>query len=164
MEYRIGKLSDLDEICSVIREVIEEMEKNGIHQWDEIYPARCDFEEDIKKENLYLAWDSDNIVSIYVISRECDEEYKYADWKYPEETSYVLHRFCVSPRYQNKGAGKEILLHIEEQLKEMGCESIRLDVFTLNPFAQKLYQKCGYTKTGYEDWRMGRFDLMEKKI
>ena len=38
------------------------------------------------------------------------------------------------------------------------------DVFTENPYAQKLYRKSGYQVRGYADWRKGRFDLMEKKL
>ena len=60
--------------------------------------------------------------------------------------------------------GKEVLSHIETQIKEMGYQSIRLDVFSENPFAQRLYRNNGYEHRGYADWRKGRFDLMEKKI
>lgn len=59
---------------------------------------------------------------------------------------------------------KEVLAHIETQVHEMGYESMRLDVFTENPYAQKLYRKSGYQVRGYADWRKGRFDLMEKKL
>lgn len=38
------------------------------------------------------------------------------------------------------------------------------DVFTENPYAQKLYRKSGYQVRGYADCRKGRFDLMEKKL
>ena len=60
--------------------------------------------------------------------------------------------------------GKEVLSHIETQIKEMGYQSIRLDVFSENPFAQRLYRNNGYEHRGYAYWRKGRFDLMEKKI
>ena len=46
----------------------------------------------------------------------------------------------------------------------MGYNSVRLDTFTQNPFAQKLYRHNGYESRGYADWRKGRFDLMEKKL
>ena len=58
----------------------------------------------------------------------------------------------------------DILLYLEKQIKDMGYQSVRLDVFTKNPFAQRLYRHNGYEHTGYTDWRKGRFDLMEKKI
>ncbi|MBR3516683.1 MAG: GNAT family N-acetyltransferase [Lachnospiraceae bacterium] len=164
MEYRIGTLQDLDAICQLIRDAVEEMERHGIHQWDEVYPARADFEEDIRKNNLYLAYEEDTLAALYVISDECDEAYQNGAWKYEDASAYILHRFCVSPKFQNKGIGKKVLLYIEEQIRDMGYRSIRLDTFTENPFAQRLYRHNGYVQVGYADWRKGRFDLMEKKL
>lgn len=40
----------------------------------------------------------------------------------------------------------------------------RLDAFTENPFALKLYDNLGYSRVGYADWRKGRFYLMEKYL
>ncbi len=164
IEYRLGTKQDLDAICLLIRQAIDEMEKHGIYQWDEIYPARKDFEVDIEKQTLYLAYSGEKLVALYVISGECDEQYKNGMWKYDEKNSYILHRFCVSPLFQNKGIGKAVLLHVEEQIKEMGYKSVRLDTFTENPFAQNLYLHNGYESRGYANWRKGKFDLMEKKL
>jgi len=57
-----------------------------------------------------------------------------------------------------------MLSHIEEQIKNMGYSSVRLDVFSKNPYAIRLYEKNGYKKRGYADWRKGRFFLMEKTL
>ena len=164
MEFRLGTTQDLDLVCLLIKDAIAEMEKNGIYQWDEIYPARSDFEEDIKNNNLYVVFDEDILIAFYVISGEYDEQYNNAEWKCEADSAYILHRFCVSPKVQNRGIGKKILRHIEYQIKDMGYKSVRLDTFTENPFAQKLYRHNGYESRGYADWRKGRFDLMEKKL
>ncbi len=164
IQNRIGTYKDLDDICSLIKQAISEMESHGIYQWDELYPMREDFTKDIEKNTLYLAIDEDDLVAMYVISAECDEQYENAKWEYDGNSAYILHRFCVSPNHQNKGMGKMVLNHIEEQIKDMGYESIRLDTFTENPFAQRLYRHNGYETRGYADWRKGRFDLMEKKL
>ncbi len=164
IEYRLGTKQDLDAICSLIQQAIDEMERHGIYQWDDIYPARKDFEEDIEKKTLYLAFVEEKLAALYVISGECDEQYRNGQWKYDERSAFVLHRLCVSPFFQNQKIGKTVLQHIEEQVKDMGYNSIRLDTFTENPFAQKLYLHSGYESRGYADWRKGRFDLMEKKL
>ena len=114
MEYRIGIPSDLDNICALIKDAVAEMEKHGIYQWDEIYPNRNDFEEDIQNNTLYVVCDEDDLIAFYVISGECDEQYANGHWKYDEDTSFILHRFCVAPKVQNRGLGKEILIHIEK--------------------------------------------------
>ena len=111
MEYRLGIPADLDNICSLIRDAVIEMERHGIYQWDEIYPNRSDFEDDIRNHTLFVVNDKDILIAFYVISRECDEQYENGRWKYDENTAYILHRFCVAPKVQNRGLGKEILLH-----------------------------------------------------
>lgn len=162
MDFRAGSLEDVKEIVSLIKGAIKEMENYQIFQWDSIYPTEDDFISDIKKNTLYLAIENGKIAAIYVISTECDEAYNNCKWNF--EKACILHRLCVSKEFQHKGVGKQVLLHIEQQLKSLGYESVRLDVFSQNPFSLKLYTKNGYTIQGYADWRKGRFYLMEKSL
>lgn len=164
IHYRLAVLGDIESVFTLIQGAIAEMELHDIFQWDELYPSREDILKDIEQETLYLAYKEADLVAIYVISDFSDSAYQNANWMYDENKAYVLHRFCVEPAYQNQGIGAQVLRHIEMQVAQMGYESIRLDVFTLNPYAQKLYRKNGYEVKGYADWRKGRFDLMEKKL
>lgn len=164
MNCRLGTKDDIEAIVNLIHAAIEEMERHGIYQWDELYPTAEDFAEDIEKGNLFVAEEAGELVAIYVINKESDDEYKTADWHYSDETAYILHRFCVSPKFQGKSVGRQLLSEIESQVRNMGYESIRLDAFTENPFAQRLYRHNGYEARGFADWRKGRFDLMEKKL
>ena len=164
MEYQLGKPEQLDDICSLIAAAVKTMENQGILQWDELYPTREDFAEDISKGTLYTVREKDTLIAIYVISTECDSAYLNGKWEYGEKTACILHRLCVSPTVQNQGIGTAVLKHIEKQVKDLGFESIRLDVFSKNPKAMKLYEKNGYQRRGYADWRKGRFWLMEKGI
>ena len=106
---------------------------------------------------MYVAEENEKIIALYVISDEADEAYHYAEWKYPNETSLVLHRFCLSPGFQNRGIGKKVLMKIESQIKNKGYDSIRLDVFTKNPYAQRLYRNHGYEVCGFAEWRKRTF-------
>ena len=163
MIYRLGAMKDLDSICELVSDAITEMERREIYQWDELYPARIDFEDDIRKGNLYVVYEGSDLAAFYVISDESDEQYANANWQFGD-SYYVLHRFCVSPKMQNKGVGKAVLTQIEDQIRKMGYGAVRLDTFTENPYAQKLYRHNGYISRGYANWRKGRFDLMEKKL
>jgi len=49
-------------------------------------------------------------------------------------------------------------------LKELESDEIRLDSYSKNSYAVKLYDKLGYTVVGHACWRKGRFDLREKKL
>ncbi len=164
MNYRLATLNDIDNICSLVSEAIKQMENEGIYQWDSLYPTREDFYIDINRKTLYVAEDGHKFLAIYVISQEYDNEYKKCEWNNPDETTCIIHRFCVAPGFQNKGIGKQVLKHIEEQAVTLSYTSVRLDVYTQNPYALKLYMNSGYKERGFADWRKGRFILMEKTL
>lgn len=167
MNYKLATEEDLDEICLLVKAAIAEMERNEIPQWDEIYPSREDFLNDINAGSLFVGEVSDNgekrIAVIYALNKECDEEYKNGDWKYDGDFR-VVHRLCVHPDFQRRGIARDTLIHIEKQAADLGAKSIRLDVFSLNPFSLRLYEHAGYSKTGEANWRKGLFYLMEKGI
>ena len=162
LKYRKAIPSDMEEICNLVHNAVEVMEQHHIFQWDELYPTKEDFQEDIDKGQLYVGLADGQIAVVYTLNQECDKEYENGKWKYKEESFYVVHRLCVNPIFQNKGIARTTLLYIEKQLIEKGIHVIRLDAFSDNPFAIRLYDSLGYSKVGYADWRKGRFLLMEK--
>ncbi len=164
IKFRSANLNDLDEICSLVSNVVNTMLSMGISQWDELYPTREDFKEDIVKKQLYMGLIDGHIAVIYALNQEFDKEYDNGDWRYKDEPFCVIHRLCVNPKFQNKGLAKSTLAHIEEELKALGIHVIRLDVFSKNPFAQRLYSNHGFSKVGCVQWRKGTFYLMEKYI
>ena len=115
MNYRLATLNDIYHVCSLVGDVIKQMEDQGIYQWDSLYPTREDFYIDINKKTLYVVEDGHKFVAIYVISQEYDNEYKKCEWNNPDETACIIHRLCVAPGFQNKGIGKKVLRHIEER-------------------------------------------------
>lgn len=164
IEFRKAAEADLDDVFAVVRAAIEEMDRNGIPQWDELYPDREILAEDISKHQLFVAVADGATAGIFVVNEECDEEYKDGKWQYPEASFRVIHRLCVNPEFQNKGIGSLSVRHIERELVREGVESIRLDAFTLNPYALKMYDKLGYVKVGTANLRKGQFWLMEKHL
>ena len=164
MNYCKATLSQLDEIFSIYSNAIIAMEKDNIHQWDEIYPDKAILEEDISKNQMYIGKIENKIAVCFVLSEECDEEYKNGKWLNPNTKFNVIHRLCVNPDFQNQGIATKTMKYIEDLSKSQGYEEIRLDCFTQNPYSQKLYNKAGYFITGYANWRKGRFELREKKL
>ncbi|MDO5520356.1 MAG: GNAT family N-acetyltransferase [bacterium] len=162
--FRTASLSDLQEINQLVQDAIDTMNNLQIFQWDERYPDQEILQEDIEKEELYVGLVDGHIAVIYVLNREADLEYDDAKWRFENRPFYVLHRLCVAPSYQKCGIARKTVLHIEEELRSKGIEAIRLDVFSKNPYALRLYDHLGFTKVGHADWRKGRFYLMEKYI
>jgi RimJ/RimL family protein N-acetyltransferase len=70
----------------------------------------------------------------------------------------------VNPLFQNQGIAGQTMEYIENLCKSQEYNSIRLDCFTENPYSLRLYNKAGYSVTGYAEWRKGRFELREKAL
>lgn len=164
LAFRAGTKADLDSVFQVFTDAIAEMNRNNIPQWDELYPDREILREDIEKNQLFLGMADEDIASVYVLNSECDKEYENGEWQYPSASFCVIHRLCVNPKFQNKGVGTITMRYIEAEAKQKGFETVRLDAFTQNPYALRMYDKLGYLKVGFADWRKGRFFLMEKKL
>ena len=162
--YRHAMLNDLEKISELVRFAVMQMDRQGIKQWDELYPTSEDFEKDIEKKHLYVGQVHDEIAVIFVLNQEYDKEYKNGTWKKPEKPFYVVHRLCVHPRFQNKGVARQAMKYIENIVALDGGQAVRLDVFSQNPYALRLYQQCGYQKVGMAKWRKGIFYLMEKYL
>lgn len=89
VEFSIAEEKDLQEIFDVFSAAIEEMNKHNILQWDELYPDKYILQNDIRNKHLYIGKTDSEIVCIYVLNCDCDEEYINGNWKYPNAT-YVL--------------------------------------------------------------------------
>ncbi len=162
--FTVAEEENLQEIFRTFSAAIEEMNRKNILQWDEVYPDIHILQKDIKNKQLYIGKIHSQIACVYAINSDCDEQYSNGEWEYPNAKYNVVHRMCVNPKFQNQGIGALTLKHIEQNLKSEGVEAIRLDAFSLNPFALKMYHKQGYTKVGQANWRKGKFYLMEKKL
>ena len=164
IQYETAEPQDLNEIFLVVQSAIQKMKEQKIDQWDDIYPTREDFLEDIRKKQLRIGRMDGKIAVIYTISEECDEQYQNGIWKEPERPFCILHRLCVNPAVQHQGIAQRTMKRIEEEAEAMGYEAIRLDCFSGNPIACRLYQRLGYQKAGEASWRKGIFWLMEKYL
>lgn len=164
LKFQLAEKTDLEKIIQLYKNAIAKMDEQNIPQWDEVYPDRATLEDDINKNQMIVGEKDGKIAVCFVLNEECDEEYKNGKWICPDSRFCVIHRLCVSPDFQNQGIAGETMKHIEEVCRTQKYDSIRLDCFTQNPYSRRLYDKCGYTVTGYADWRKGRFELREKKL
>lgn len=121
-------------------------------------------QKDTLKKQMYVGIKDNIIASVVVINKEFDEDYENGKWEYDTTNFAVVHRLCVNPIYQNQNIWKNTLIMIESLLQKEQVESIRLDTFSENPYALKMYEALGYKKVGEANWRKGLFYLLEKKL
>lgn len=164
LNFRKANESDIQKIADFVDEAKKVMDSQGIFQWDEVYPVKEDFENDFKQDSLFVGEIEGSLAVVFVLNDFSDQDYQTANWQFPEKSYKILHRICVNPKFQNKGVGTATMLYIQNLLKKMHIQAIRLDVFSENPYSQKLYDNLGFVKTGEANWRKGLFYLMEKYL
>ena len=164
LSVRKADSRDLDPVFDLFQKAIRVMDDLGIPQWDAFYPTKEILATDISKGQLFACETEGRIASVFVLNEEYDDEYDLADWKYPDGRFAIIHRLCVHPDFQRIGVGSETLRLIEDLAREKGYSSLRLDVFSQNPYSNRMYAKLGYEKIGEAHWRKGIFWLMEKRI
>ncbi len=164
MEFTAAKATDLNEVTALYRAAIERMNAQGIDQWDERYPTRKILAGDIVRGEMGLLQMEGRVAAAFTLNDRCDAAYALGAWRLPSARYCVIHRLCVHPAFQGHGVAGRVMDHIERTLRTGDFESIRLDAFSQNPFALRLYEKRGYEKVGEVSFRKGLFFLYEKTL
>ncbi len=124
------------------------MRAQGIHQWDEIYPNLRVVEDDARAGSLFVVRQDDQCIAAVGLNDVQPDEYRPLPWQCETGLALVIHRLCVHPDWQQRGAGRHLMDFAEAFAKEHGLSCIRLDAYTGNPRALALYEKRGYHRIG----------------
>lgn len=161
--FRRAGRNDFSQILSLYRDAVKKMRKQGIDQWDSIYPDEATLAQDVASYFMYLLMRGKSVLSAVVLNEEQDAEYQNVDWR-RQGTPAVVHRLCVGAAEQGNGIGRQTVLFAERELRRRGYDCIRLDAFPLNPSAIRLYESLGYEKAGEVTFRKGKFNCYEKQL
>lgn len=148
MEYtfRRATAQDVDGIMEIIRDRIEWMDQEGLHQWNKTnymqrYPREY-FLEGINRGEFYLAISPEQEVSGAIAMLTVDPRWENDELK----DCYYLHHLAAKP--QAKGAGRALLNFCEELSRKEGKECIRLDCQKGNDKLNDFYASMGYEFVG----------------
>lgn len=161
---QLAKLDDIDSNMQLKDACVLRMQQINIDQWDNVYPDRNSFTEDISQENLYLYYFGHQPIACAVLNENQDAEYQKIIWKYQADNILIIHRFMVHPDYWGKGIASKLMLSLEAIAMSRGYNIIRLDAFLKNPSALSLYSKLGYRQAGEVTFRKGQFMCFEKHL
>lgn len=145
---RTAKLPEITEILSITKACAAFMESQDIFQWNEHYPSKAAFLNDVDRKELYVILLDDTIIGAIVISTHMDDEYQPIQWLTPSDSNYYIHRLCVHPEFQGKGYAQKLMDFAENLARENKCNSIRLDTFSQNKRNQRFYETRGYQRLG----------------
>ena len=161
-----AKIEDLIDISNLIECCRKHMESQGIYQWDELYPSLDIIKNDIVSQNSYIVKNGEKSIAYVSIQNDEPEEYNKIQWQYNTKNVLTIHRLCVEPEFQGEGIAKCILKFIEDYAFENYYDCIRLDAYSGNKRALKLYENFGYKHRGQVIFprRKYPFNCYEKQI
>ena len=142
MKLRLANKQDLPQLKTMYKDIVENMNRNKITIWDDVYPSIF-FESDILNKQLYVLEDDSVIVSAFCL---CDDNIDSIQWKEPAAKALYIQRLGVNVLYMQKGIGSKTLDEAKEIARKLNYNYLRLLVVDFNYPAINLYLKNGFVK------------------
>lgn len=123
-----ANLNDLDQVVKITEETRAYFKEVGIPQWQNAYPSRDTFDNDIKLERLYVAKDNDKVIGFFALVYP-DHNYDYIeDGKWQDNSQYIaIHRMAIDKDYKGRGFAGKIFDYVKEEY-----DHIRIDTHKNN--------------------------------
>ena len=147
-KIELAVISHLDKVKEIAECCASDMINRNIFQWNEKYPSKKIFKEDIESNSLYLAKINQEIVGCIMLTKNKDDVYKDIKWLSEDNINLYVHRLAVHPQFQKKGIGRKMMDFAEDYAKSNNYESVRLDTFSKNKRNNIFYENRGYIRLG----------------
>lgn len=146
MSIRLAVAPDIDRVVEITRACNLFMRSQGIFQWTDKYPSKNSFLNDLKREELYVLEEKNQIIGCIVISTFMDEVYRPVKWLTKNTSHIYIHRIAIHPENQGKGNAQKLMNYAEDYAREKAFVSVRLDTFSQNPRNMRFYETRGYER------------------
>lgn len=144
---RLATLKDLDRILEIKGDAVKFMKSQNNDQWDENYPAVETFISFIEKDYMYVLTEDNQILGMMGLVPYQDEEYKTAKWSV-EGKELIIHRLAIAEEAYGKGLAKKMLQYAIDLARQDRVDIIKLDTYSKNKVAQKLFLDVGFEYVG----------------
>ncbi len=104
----------------------------------------------IKEGSMYLYQKDGVILGAMAVTMYQGEDYHEIEWsqQLADDEVAVIHILAVSPDYQGKGIGSEMIREAISLAKKNGMKAIRLDALASNTPAHSIYKRLGFEYRG----------------
>ena len=148
MNYELVKETELDAVCVLYQTAINDMYTRGLYQWSwGRYPARDILEEDIRLKRLYKLDVAGTLAAVFAVCVGQGPEYGYIPWQFGVNP-VCLHRLAIHPACAGKGYAQGIVAFCKAEGLRLGCDCFRVDTYTHNTRALKLFAGTTVRKAG----------------
>ena len=150
--YRLASLEDIEQIMVAVEDAREFLKWQGNGQWQDGYPNRDDFINDIKNKRLFVVFDEKDPS---IIAGVCAMTYREEEYHHLYEGSWVtdlpymvMHRVAVKKEYRGSGYGKKLFEAFIKQAEKEGYHSLRIDTHEKNDVMRHIITSFGFIYCG----------------
>ncbi|ABR50359.1 GCN5-related N-acetyltransferase [Alkaliphilus metalliredigens QYMF] len=98
--------------------------------------------------NYHVFRDNNHCIAYVAINEKQSPEYSQIVWSTDGRKVLVIHRLSVHPEFQGKGIARKFIDFIEDFAIKNQYSCIRLDAYSENTAALRLYDRMGYQRLG----------------
>lgn len=143
---RNALLEDIEKLLVITRACAAHMIAKEIYQWNEFYPNKQAFINDVNRNELYILEIENRLIGCVTISTFMDDEYIPVPWLTPNNNNIYIHRLAIHPKYQGQGYAQKLMDFVENYAKINNFVSVRLDTFSQNLKNLKFYERRNYKR------------------
>lgn len=159
--------AQLTNIMDIIEDGRRALNKLGLNQWQDGYPAIEDIQQDIEKQMSYVLIEDSTIIGTVALDPFGETAYENlfdGQWRF-DMPYLTVHRMAIAEHVAAKGIGTQFLKRIEEIAIEKNIPQIRLDTHEENTVMQRVALKNDYVYAGKVNYGVD-FDCFayDKKI
>ena len=150
--YRKATTKDIDQVMEAVEFSRELLRLQGNGQWQDGYPNRNDFINDINNGRLFVVTDINNpkiIAGVCALTYREEDYHHLYEGKWLTDLPYmVMHRVAVKKEYQHLGYGKKLFELFIKQAELEGYHSLRIDTHEGNAVMRHLIESFGFIYCG----------------
>ncbi len=150
MDFSLVQKQDLPQVYALYQAAIDDMYARGLDQWLwGRYPSKGLLVDDVAIGQLYRMDVDGVMVAVFAVCvGEPWPEYEDIPWHYGVNP-VTLHRLALDPAKGGKGYARAIMDFIRVKGLELGCDSLRVDTYSHNTKALKLFSATTVRTAGY---------------
>jgi GNAT superfamily N-acetyltransferase len=155
--YRLAQPADLDRIMQIVADAQRFMAESGLDQWQDGYPQRELFVQDIEQGACYVCEADGLVAGMISLFFAPEEDYAVIEdgkWLLGDIPYAVFHRVAVGADCRGGGIASRLISHCEILAREKGFKSLRGDTHRDNKAMRGMLEKNGFVHCGtiYLGW------------
>lgn len=150
MKHRPARVSDLPAMMALVADARRFLKCSDVDQWQGDYPARADFEEDVRRGACEVFFLGGALVGMISILPGPETDYtEIFNGAWLSTLPYCsLHRAAVAEKYRGHGIAMKMFSIAESLVLKEGYRSIRADTHRDNRAMRGLLEKRDFTHCG----------------